>query len=213
MAKPFNPATEMDLFAYNGVHLPELPAVEEESLGELNVVADFLCSTLVRRVAIRERGGLSYVQTAAWREPIKEYQIRALRILKSYMPRRFVDLVASDLADDIKKIHGDTAFNVIVPVPCGNSGRDDCFSVRLAVALGAKLNAASVHALSAKRSRGSSHPSHNRKWPHPTLNCQISGKVLLIDDVATSGTHISRSLQVLRGAGIDAFGLVWIGTK
>lgn len=98
---------------------------------EVDVASEFLLKTLVKRVVVREVGGVAFMTARTWRAPVKDLQIKSLRILKQSLPPRFVEEAGRDLAAAARKLNGDRAFSFVVPVPCGHSGREDCFSYRL----------------------------------------------------------------------------------
>lgn len=169
--------------------------------------------TLIEKPVIRARDGITYVTAFARRESIKEQLLRALNILKRQLPDVFVAETARRMAAVLRKLFGANAFPVIVPAPCGHSQRDDCLSVRPAQRTAREVGASLALALAAPHAHGSSHPHESRKWRTPKVLCDLRGKVLVMDDVATTGVHISRCLPVLRRAGADAMGVAWIGPK
>lgn len=180
---------------------------------EHDVASEFVFKTLVAKPAVRELGGISFMTAMTWRSTVKDSQLKALRILKHHLPDRFVATAGRQLAMVARKFHGHRAFSVVVPVPCGHSGRPDCLSYRLAEAVSAELDAAFVAALEPRLIRGSSHPKQSRHFRKPRVMTRVKGRVLVVDDVCTTGRHISLSVAALRDAGADASGLVWIGPR
>jgi len=118
---------------------------------------NFLMKTLVNRSTIRGRNGISYLTMRAWRKPIKEYQIIALRSLKPAESNCFVDAVADEMSAVIEQFIGMSGFKTVVPVPCGSSG-NNCLSLRIAKALAAKHGLKMVEAFEPIITSGSSHP-------------------------------------------------------
>lgn len=189
------------------------PPLDAQTAQEFDVASEFIFNTLVPRPVVREVGGISFMTAMTWRAAVKDAQVKALRILKRHLPDRFVAAAGLQVASVARKFHGDRAFSVVVPVPCGHSGRPDCLSYRLAEVVSGALDSAFVPALEPHLVRGSSHPKQSRNFRKPRVTTRLKGRVLVIDDVCTTGRHISLSVAALRDAGADASGLVWIGSR
>lgn len=186
----------------------------EDAAGkQLDIASEFLLKTLVPKPSLREMGGITFVTAYTWRAAVKDLQIKSLRILKRHLPPNFVEAAGIDLASAARKLHGNTAFKLVVPVPCGHSQRSDCLSYRLAVVVALQLDASFAAVLESPVTRGSSHPKQSQNFRKPRVKCPISGKALLVDDVCTTGRHMSLSLAALREAGAGAFGIAWIGSR
>ena len=70
-------------------------------------------------------------------------------------------------------------------------------------------------ARAASYAKGSSHPKSNLKRPKIVQNRHVPGPALLVDDVATSGVHLSEASNILKQSGTDSlqwFGLVEVQT-
>jgi predicted amidophosphoribosyltransferase len=191
--------------------------VREEAAAEVGktpeLVSEFLLETLIQRPVIRERAGVSFMTAFAFRGPIKDVQIRALRILKDHLPTEFVLEASRRLAAVVVKLHGRDGFRAVVPVPCGHSMRPDCLSYQLAAGVAEHLKCDFAPVLNAPLRQGSSHPCESRSWRAPKVMRRPSGPLLVIDDVATTGRHMSLSLLALRKAGATAAGIAWIGSR
>lgn len=179
----------------------------------IDIASEFLLKTLVPRPALREIGGVTFVTAYVWRAAVKDLQIKSLRILKRHLPDPFVEHAGLDLVNAIRKLHGETAFGLVVPVPCGHSQRDDCLSYRLAASVARNLDTNFAAALGSVMRTGSSHPKQSQHFKKPRVICRVGGKVLVVDDVCTTGRHMALSVRALREAGADAFGIAWIGSK
>ena len=60
--------------------------------------------------------------------------------------------------------------------------------------------------------KGSSHPKEfERLPPLQWASPPASGVVLVVDDLSTSGWHLEEALTLLRGRGLAAAGIAWIG--
>ncbi|MBL8590769.1 MAG: PAS domain-containing protein [Methylobacteriaceae bacterium] len=170
----------------------------------------FLHETLVRKRSIRTRHELSYITLRAWRRPIREYQIKGLRALKADIPDEMPRLIAAELEEEARSLIGVAAFRAVVPVPCGHSA-GPCLSVEIARALAAAIGAPVVQALIAPRRSGVSHPKDNARRPPLTLSRPVSEPLILVDDVATSGSHLEEAAQLLRPHCGALLAIAWIG--
>ena len=66
-------------------------------------------------------------------------------------------------------------------------------------------------ALSIEPASGSSHPKQNIDRPPMKLVRKIEQPVILVDDVATSGSHIEEAIRLIRNASNAIFAISWIG--
>ncbi len=175
-------------------------------------LASFLLRTLVRRRSLRSRKSTHYVTLRNWKQPVKDTQIAALRSLKAQLPHpAAVSAIAKEIADAAFELYGGMTFSCIVPVPCGNSGHRRCLSVLLAERVATILGVPFRQPLSGVVSAGASHPHKSAGLPRYQVHEEISGQVLVIDDVATTGTHIERAVDALRAKGASPLAIVWIG--
>ena len=171
----------------------------------------FLLDTLVHRRALRDRNGVSYLTFETWRHSIRNYQIAALKALKQNVPRELSHAVAERVAGDINRLVGLTAFKFIVPMPCSNSSNGSCLSLEIARSLGLLTGLPVLPCLSLPPGGGASHPKKNARRPRMTLVEQINGPALLVDDVATSGSHMEEATKLLRPGCGAVLAVAWIG--
>ncbi len=125
------------------------------------------------------------------------------------MPDSFVEQVASELVQASQQIAGGKAFDRVAGVPCGHSG-PGCLSERLAVEVARQLGIRNDAIFEPLPVRGVSHPKANVGRPRMRCRAQPEGRYLVIDDVATSGAHISEATRMLRTDASSAVPLVWI---
>jgi hypothetical protein len=184
----------------------------EGSRGENEaILADFLFSTLLDRPALKRRGEIAWHVCRTWRAPIKEHQLKALRLLKASPTQSFIDRVAGDLHLSAERLFGVSMLGEVTAVPCGHSG-PGCFAQRVAQALARRLDRPFIELFAPLAVTGSSHPIKNKRRPRMQLLAEPKGPLLLIDDVATSGDHMSEAAGLLRGRGASTLSLAWIGS-
>jgi predicted amidophosphoribosyltransferase len=188
-----------------------LRALPPESRPGQQATTEFLLETLVRRRALRTRKEISYVTLRSWRQSIREHQITAMRAIKRDDPRALAAEIAAEMHDDIRSLFGVASFKAVVPMPCGHSKPGNCLSEAIAKALARDIGLPVAHALSLAPDKGSSHPARNMSRAAMTLVAPVSGPVLLIDDVTTSGRHIEEASLLLRQNGASVLAIAWIG--
>ena len=177
----------------------------------LDPTSGFLLDTLVVKKVIRQRNGVSYLTLRSWRKSIRDSQIKALRHLKSDPPAAFVAAAADEIAAAARAAFGAAAFGSVVPVPCGHSQRDDCFSVRLARAVAPRLGTSCAEVFACQARQGSSHPRRNTALPRLRKLSDPAFPVLVVDDVASSGRHIEQVSDALGASQQGIFKIAWIG--
>ena len=203
------PYCQAEKSIHRGLH-EDKPA-KGYALGK-DTAGQFLMSTLTPRTSVRNRKDVSYVTLRTWSKAIKEHQISALKIVKIDPDPLFVEAVAGEMAEHVRRLFGEPRVGCVVPVPGGHSRSDECLSVQLARALARNLKVPFVNALSQPPRKGRSHPSKNAALKPPKLvTDQAHEAVLLIDDVATSGRHIELAIHALRSMTQHVTAIAWIG--
>lgn len=173
-------------------------------------LVSFLDDTLKRNRSSKWRGEVEYTFCRKWAAPLKIHQIMAVKTLKYHPNEKFILICARDIVSLAIKKFG-KSFNAIVPVPCGNTGSNICFSTRLARSVAHLTELPYIEAFPHSGLTGGSGP-HKAKLvclPPPTI--ETSGPVLLVDDVVTTGTHLERYATALKNAGVAAFSIAWVG--
>lgn len=176
------------------------------------VTMRFLLSTLIGQRRMLERDGVTYHALSRWRATIKPWQVDALQALKTSPPPDLVNCIAHELATAAIDFHGAGSFDAVVPVACGNSG-PMCLAYQLAQAVSERLGLAFAPAFDRIDTKGASHPRRNASRPAMRVRNAPSGRVLLIDDVATSGAHLAEAAKLLRKTASTVLPLVWIGAR
>lgn len=88
-----------------------------------------------------------------------------------------------------------------------------CLTFALAEAVAARLGVAFCPAFERIETTGSSHPRRNAGRPPMKLRDALTGRVLLIGDVATSGAHLAEAAMLLSKTASAVLPLVWIGAR
>ena len=222
-ATPFSPTDTQQYFVYFTVRdvtsfsrreemlNRRFRASPEEARGYEEPSMRFLLDTLVHRRTLRDRNGVSYLTFQTWRHSIRNYQIAALKALKQNVPQELSHAVAQRVAGDINRLVGLTAFKFIVPMPCSNSSQGSCLSLEIARSLGLLTGLPVLPCLSLPPGGGASHPKKNARRPRMTLVQQINAPALLVDDVATSGSHMEEATKLLRPGCGAVLAEAWIG--
>jgi hypoxanthine-guanine phosphoribosyltransferase len=170
----------------------------------------FLDETLIPSQRLLQRNKTSYVGVRRWRSAIKKHQISALKALKGDVPDSFVERVATEMAEAVRNVYGTPRDCVVVPVPASHSGPNG-LSHRLALELASQLDLDAVEAFAPPPVNGkSSHPRKNATRAEMKLLRVIDQPVLLVDDVASSGSHIDEAAKLLRGKSPSVWPVVWI---
>jgi len=216
---PFSPIETRDWFLFVTTRETTALARRESQLarriGAGEVPAEpslaFLQETLVQRRTIRSRKTISYLTFRAWRSPIREWQIKALKALKANLPAAMPEVIADEMFAEINALVGVSAFRAVVPVPCGHSREGPCLSLEIARAIAGRIGIPVVQAFATRPLKGVSHPKENARRPPLTLAVPVHDPVLLVDDVATSGAHIEEAVTLLRPHTGSVMAMAWIG--
>lgn len=175
----------------------------------IDPVARFLFESLPVRKRLIARNGINYLAVRTWAKPVKAHQIKAFAALKQNPPAYFVDAVVEELADAMISVHGKCVNASVVAVPCGHSG-PDCFSKQLAQSLARKLDLEHLQAFEDLAVKGTSHPKTNVKRPKMKLVSPPTKPVILVDDIATSGSHLEEAARLLSEHQGQVWPVAWV---
>jgi hypothetical protein len=190
--------------------LTQIGLREETNIFNTEPISKFLFDTLIPKQRLLARNGVSYLALRQWRKAIKSYQIKALEALKSDVTPHCVDQIADEMATAVTKVYG-KLFTEIVPIPGGSSGRERSLSVLLAEALALRLKLPCNPVLkSGAVAKGSSHPKKSAILQPYKLSGDVSGNVLIVDDVATSGRHIELATMAIKAQANYVTAVTWI---
>lgn len=187
---------------------PDAPA-KNSGASDPIAVEQFLLETLLLQPRMLRRRNRRYFAVRTWRKSIKRFQIDALKALKLRGSVPFVDAIAKELAGIVRDIYGDVGNAIIVPVPCGHSG-PGCLSCRVARQMADLMRVDFQEAFEPIAIKGSSHPATNARRPRMKLIKNITRPVILVDDVATSGSHLEEAANLLGLSSPNVWPLAWI---
>ncbi len=176
-------------------------------------ISKFLFDTLVKRQRLLARNDVTYLAVRQWRKSIKPFQIKALEALKSDEYPTVADAIGLEIVETVSRMY-DGIFQGIVPIPGGSSGKERPLSVLVAEVVARNLNVPLRNVLvGGPVERGASHPKKSARMPDYKLNGDVSGRLLVIDDVATSGRHLELAIKALRPQADFVAGISWIANS
>ncbi len=208
-----SPASAINLFGSAG--LETLPSsFQENKIPKFNEepVSNFLIRTLISKRQVKNRKNVTYLTIKTWKKPIKDAQISAMRALKEFGPEELAIHAADDIKTALEELLGTLDFDYVTAIPCMHSKGDSCFSVSIGQKISSSTGIPFKQCFKREYRAGSSHPVNNAKLPPFKLTEQVSGKILLVDDVATSGAHMEKAANRLRENGANVFCVAWIGS-
>ena len=183
----------------------------EPDLVSAKVLAQFLDDTLIKQTQVKTRSGVSYHTLCRWRKPIRDAQISALRAGKAQLGASLIELASKQIIDGAHTLFGLDAFDKVTHVACGHSGAD-CFSKKVAIAVSRQLNKEFEQIFHPLAMQGSSHPKTNAGRPRQQFLANPAGRYLLVDDVATSGSHIVEATTLMRKQNAIVTPLAWLSS-
>jgi hypothetical protein len=172
--------------------------------------ANLLGSVLYRPMVFR-RNDVRWIAACAWRSAAKADDIAALKRAKRELDPALIGQVADSVATLIRQLYGGRFAEAITTVPCSHSRRLDCFGKRLAQAVGRSLGIPFLQVFADLPCSGVSHPKEFRKLAPLQQIADPVSSMILVDDLATSGWHVEKSVTALHSLGASTSAFVWIG--
>ncbi|MEZ5855254.1 MAG: hypothetical protein R3D67_11140 [Hyphomicrobiaceae bacterium] len=184
-----------------------------------DMVGGFLLETLAQRTKLHTRQSVRYTTLRTWRAPMKSYQLNAIKLLKEAPTATFVNAAASEIVRAARSLVGQKNIAAVTHVPCGHS-TGKCFAQEIAQVAAGQLASPYVELFDRQQRRGVSHPRRNASLPPLTIRSDVlastqldTGTLLLVDDIATTGTHLVRAIEKIKAHVHHCCAIAWIGDK
>lgn len=174
----------------------------------------FLNSTLTSAMNQRSRSGVTFFSARGWRKSVKPMQIAAMRNLKKQPSEAAVKAIASDIVTCASTITNGRPYEFVCSVPGGTSHKKENFASLIGRCAACELGVRYFDPLlTAQTGRSSSHPKQSRHFRPRYRNDTAEGDFdfgLLVDDVATTGIHFERCVDLLRLNGKSVVCVSWV---
>lgn len=177
-----------------------------------DAILAFLTRTLPKQPTLKARNGIAYTVVRRWRSQLKETQIAAIQALKISNDSVTAEMAAAEIVDTVSKLFAGMKFDAVVPIPGGSSGISNSLSVQIGERVATMLKIPCSNCLHSKTEIGVSHPKKSMKLKPYAVLSKVSGTVLLVDDVATTGNHLEKAHLALTNEGAAVFAIAWIGS-
>jgi hypothetical protein len=169
-----------------------------------------LLESLIYRPMIFQRNGVRWIAAHNWKAGEKEQGVAALKAVKRSPDPTFLIKIAKPVATLIRQLFGEEPADAITCVPCGHSRRNDCFGKRFAQHVADTLELPFLQIFGDCPRPGSSHPRRSARLPPLVQIARPPASVIVVDDLATSGSHLEQALLALRNDGVKAWAVSWI---
>jgi len=152
--------------------------------------------SLVWRPAVYSRHEVAWVSARAWRDTSKAEDLAALKAAKAERAPVVLEAAASEVATVLRRLRGDWSDHAVAPIPCGHSG-PGCFGALLAQLVAEALGTEFLRVWQDRPLVGVSHPARNARLPVLVWVAQPAGPILVVDDVASTGSNVAQALMTL----------------
>lgn len=166
---------------------------------------------LVYAPGLRVRDDVRYLVVRRWRACTKAEDLQAFRAAKQRLDPDLIAAAAVEVFELLSAVLGSLKGLVITNVPCGHSGRPDCFGKLLAREVAMRAGLPWVQAFADRLAPGSSHPRRNLTLPPIRLVRRPNEMTVVVDDLATTGFHLAEAVTALRERRAPALGIAWLG--
>jgi phosphoribosylpyrophosphate synthetase len=177
-----------------------------------DAILAFLARTLPKQPSLKAKNGIAYTVVRRWKSQLKETQIAAIQALKISNDSVTAQMAAAEIVDAVSRLFSGMKFDSVVPIPGGSSGMEYSLSVQIGECVAALLNIPCINCLENKTEIGTSHPKKSIKLKPYKVVGKVSGSVLLVDDIVTTGTHLEKAHIALTRERVAVFAIAWIGS-
>jgi hypothetical protein len=176
-----------------------------------DAILSFLARTMPKIPALKGRNDFAYLVVRRWKSNFKDVQLAAIKGLKISPSAETISFAASEIVESVEKLFSKASFSCVVPVPGSSSGTANSLSSRIAEQVAQTMGLPFNNCLLGEIELGSSHPKKSIKLKPYKVTKPLSGQVLLVDDIATTGSHLIAARDALKLAGVGVFAVAWIG--
>jgi hypoxanthine-guanine phosphoribosyltransferase len=177
-----------------------------------DAILAFLARTLPKQPTLKARNDIAYTVVRRWKSQLKETQIAAIQALKISNDSVTAQMAAAEIVETVSRLFVGMKFDSVVPIPGGSSGMSNSLSVQIGECVAAKLEIPCLNCLENKTEFGTSHPKKSMKLKSYSVLGKVTGSVLLVDDIATTGIHMKKAHAALTNANVAVFAIAWIGS-
>jgi hypothetical protein len=185
---------------FNGQSAEIIKAANDEA-------ASYLIDTLTHKHALHENDVGGFISLRTWRKSMRVQQQEALAKTMQNPSEDFLEHVAAEFAVSAHKMFGKEGISTVVPLPKAATPRDVKLAALVAERVASKLGAKFVNALEFKSSKAQTKHHVN---PFKVVQ-NVTGGVLLLDDLASSVQNIGAAQGLVRNSGATCFAMSWIG--
>jgi hypothetical protein len=183
---------------------------QADSVGA-DAILSFLARTMPKIPALKGRNDFAYLVVRRWKSNFKDVQLAAIKGLKISPSAETISFAASEIVESVEKLFSKASFSCVVPIPGSSSGTANSLSLRIAEQVAQAMGLPFNNCLLGEIELGSSHPKKSMKIKPYKVTQPLSGQVLLVDDIATTGSHLIAARDALKLAGVGVFAVAWIG--
>jgi hypothetical protein len=165
----------------------------------------------IYRPALNKTRSVRFLSVRRWRQSLKDSGIEQMRAIKGGCEFGIVDKVAAEFEDILSVLVGGLKHFGVTAPPSSKARLH--FASEVARHFGKRTGASYVDVFKPRPRKSSSHPAHwNRRGDMKLTGESVPSRLLLLDDVATSGTTMEEAVQALRSVRpeIIIIPIVWI---
>jgi len=170
-----------------------------------------LIHSLISQPKMRRRNGVCYFTVRRWRASEKPLQINLVRNIKQNRPELLMDLAGKEIISVANQIIGTKCIDAVTSIPSSHPKKKS-LSKLIGQQTAKLIQKPYIEAFNPINARwNSSHPKNNIHREKITLKHPLNGYILLVDDIATSGSHIEEAVKLLRPKAELIISIAWIG--
>ena len=151
----------------------------------------------VYRPALNKKRTARFLSVRRWRSEQKEYGIERMKTLKAECSDDTIDAVAGEFEEILSVLVGGLDQFAVTAPPSSKPRRH--FATEIARRFADRTHGRYVSLFNQRLRTSSSHPAHwDQRGDMERTGERVPDRLLLLDDIATSGTTIEQAVQTLR---------------